>query len=128
MIGMANTKYGRQPFLDEIGQLDRKRKEAGSPGLSYREAAEQMGIPYLHLRNVGYGYVRPKFELRDGLMALLNLPLEKLFTDEALSTAPHYGEKGRRVISETPEEWKVRVTQEREARIARRMEESAKAS
>lgn len=122
------TKYGRQPFLNELAKLDKKRRKAGGPGLSYRQAAEEMGVPYLHVRNVGYGYVRPKFELRDGLMALLGLPLDRLFTEEALATVPHYGDKGRRVISETPKEWERRIIRERQERALRRAEESAEAS
>lgn len=87
---MPNTKYGRQPFLDMIR----------NDGLTYRKAAAELGVPYLHFRHVGYGYVTPKNELRDALVAKFDVPLEELFTAESLASVPHYGEKGRRLMEE----------------------------
>lgn len=87
---MANTKYGRQPFMDMILKS----------GTTYRKAAAKMGVPYLHLRHAGYGYVRPKVELRDRLVGMFGVDLDQLFTGESLASVPHYGEKGRRLMVE----------------------------
>lgn len=87
---MVRTKYGRQPFLDVIGKA----------GKSYRQVASQLGVPYLHLRNAGYGYVRPKDELREGLAEMFGIEVDRLFTGEILASAPHYGAKARRLMAE----------------------------
>ena len=104
------TKYGKQPFLDEIRAM----------GLRYRQAADLMGVPYLHLRHAGYGYAVAKYELRDALAEFLDRPVEDLFTEEMLAGVPHYGPRGRALMTETAEEKAVRLKRERAAKAARR--------
>lgn len=82
------TKYGKQPFLDEIKGM----------GISYRRAATLLGVPYLHFRHAGYGYVVPKYELREALVRFLGKSEEDLFTQESLNGIPHYGDKGRQLM------------------------------
>lgn len=84
------SKYGRQPFMDRLQ----------GAGYTLRRAAALIGVPYLHLRNAGYGYITGKAELREGLTALLHVPAEDLFTGPSLAQAPHYGAKGRRQMEE----------------------------
>lgn len=91
---MVNTKYGRQPFLNRIQEA----------GLTYRKAAARLGVPYLHFRHVGYGYVTPKYELRDRLVVMLDTDADELFTPESLAAVPHYGDKGRRLMEEAWEQ------------------------
>lgn len=86
----GGTKYGRQPFLDLVKE----------EGLTYRKAAAELKVPYLHFRHVGYGYVTPKDELREALVERFNRPLEELLTEESVASVPHYGEKGRRLMAE----------------------------
>lgn len=84
------AKYGRQPFMDKLH--DR--------GLTLREAAEVMGVPRLHLKHAGYGYVTAKYELREELELLLAETREELFTPESLAQVPLYGARGRRLMEE----------------------------
>lgn len=88
------AKYGRQPFMDMLRDH----------GLSIREAAAKMGVPRLHLKHAGYGYVTAKDELREELEILLATPREELFTPESLAQVPHYGTKGRRLMDEARRE------------------------
>jgi hypothetical protein len=90
MVVKKGTKYGKQPFLNEVKAM----------GISYRKAATLLGVPYLHFRHAGYGYVVPKYELRGSLVNFLGLPESALFTEEVLAKEPHYGEKGKRLIAE----------------------------
>jgi hypothetical protein len=89
-MSKQGTKYGKQPFLDEIRNM----------GISYRRAATLLGVPYLHLRHAGYGYVVPKYELREALSKFFGKPVDRLFTEDSLAGVPHYGDKGRQLIAE----------------------------
>lgn len=100
---VPNTKFGRQPFMDMI--LESKK--------TYGEVADEMGISYRHLRNAGYGYMRPKFELRNALVERFKVDLDQLFTEDALKGKPHYGEKGRALIRETREQKRERLERKR---------------
>lgn len=94
------TKFGRQPFLDVL--LER--------GISLRQASMDMGVPWLHLRHAAFGYVTPKYEVRDEITDYLDLPLYSLFTSEALHAKPLYGPKGE-----------AQMRAAREARLVRRL-------
>lgn len=47
-------------------------------------AAQTIGVPESHLRNVLYGRTRPMEQVKTGLSELLGIPVEKLFTPEVL--------------------------------------------
>lgn len=93
-MAKVGTKYGKQPFLDEIKNM----------GISYRRAAALLGVPYLHFRHAGYGYVVPKYELREGLVRLLGKPQDVLFSEDSLAGVPHYGDKGRQLMREAQQD------------------------
>lgn len=69
------SKFGRQPAADAL------RRERYTVTL----AAQVMGVPENNLRCAVTGYNRPKPEVLDGLVKLLGLPAEKLFTAEVLA-------------------------------------------
>lgn len=106
---MPNTKYGRQPFWDLLVDS----------GKTYRELAAELGVPDRHLRHALYGYVRPKYELRDALMIMFGVGLDELFTEEALAGKPHYGPRARALMTETPEEAELRRERERAEKLER---------
>lgn len=107
---MKGTRYGKQPFLDEVQRM----------GISYRTAAALIEVPYLHFRHAGYGYVVAKYELRDKLAEFLGKPVTELFTEEVLAKVPHYGPRGKALMVETPEEKAARLEREAAEKEMRR--------
>lgn len=67
-------KFGTQPARDEIARAN----------LSIAAVADRTGIKYTHLYNVLIGRSRPSDLLCERLSALLGLPADKLFTEQAL--------------------------------------------
>lgn len=84
------TTFGYQPLRDVL-----KRK-----GITQVKVAEDLNIPWRHLRNVIIGRTRPKAELRAYLPTYLNTPLEKLFTEEVLQK-PYATGRGRHPVNPT---------------------------
>lgn len=67
--------FGRQPAADIL--KDR--------GISRETAARTIGVKHSILNNTLAGRQTPSQQVRDGLVKLLDLPLEQLFTAEPLS-------------------------------------------
>ncbi|HZN70583.1 MAG TPA: helix-turn-helix transcriptional regulator [Micromonosporaceae bacterium] len=71
---MSTTRFGRQPARDVIFL-----KRWSVVGL-----AAELGVKHAHLNQAIRGRVRPAPRLRERLPELLGVPLEELFTAEAL--------------------------------------------
>ncbi len=72
------NKYGVQPL----------RKELARQRWTVAAAARQLGVEYPQLYNTVIGRITPTIHLRNALPTLLDVPLEKLFTVEALKARP----------------------------------------
>ncbi|MFL6043796.1 MAG: helix-turn-helix domain-containing protein [Propionibacteriaceae bacterium] len=70
-----NTRFGDQP----IRAVVRRRH------WNLRLIAYETGVAYSHLMNAANGITAPSPELRQKLSEFLDLPVEKLFTQEALA-------------------------------------------
>jgi hypothetical protein len=90
------SRYGRQPARAEL--LHAKRSLGG--------AAAELKIPRSHLRSAVLGYSPPSPGLRAGLPRLLGLPVEKLFTQEALD-ATYDPSRGPRASERRNEPWAI---------------------
>jgi transcriptional regulator with XRE-family HTH domain len=71
---MVPTKYGVQPAK---AILFKKKMTAA-------RASREIQVDQKHLTNALTGRVRPRPEVRERLPLLLNVPLEQLFTEQAL--------------------------------------------
>ncbi|MFD6771256.1 hypothetical protein ACFWC6_34150, partial [Micromonospora chalcea] len=54
---------------------------------SIQQAADEIGVPYEHLKNVLAGKTYPMPEVRRGLPRLLDVPLSDLFCAEMLEAS-----------------------------------------
>ena len=70
-----NTRFGEQPIRGVV----RRRH------WNLRLIAYETGVAYSHLLNAVNGVTAPSPELRQKLSEFLNLPVEKLFTEDALA-------------------------------------------
>lgn len=75
------SMFGRQPAADILKEH----------GISREEAARRIGVKHSVLNNTLAGRQTPSQQIRDGLVKLLDEPLEKLFDAEPLAR-----QKGRR--------------------------------
>jgi len=69
------SRFGRQPVADVL-----KEK-----GISRVEAARRLGVKLSIFNNTLAGHQTPSDELRQGLVELLGVPLERLFDAEPLA-------------------------------------------
>jgi hypothetical protein len=70
-----NSRFGRQP----VWAVVRRRH------WNLRLIAYETGVAYSHLINAANGITAPSPQLRQKLSEFLDLPIEKLFTREALA-------------------------------------------
>jgi len=69
------SRFGRQPVADIL-----KRQ-----GLTRVAVAEELGIKLSVFNNTLAGHQTPSQAMRDGLVKVLKMPLEELFTEEPLA-------------------------------------------
>jgi transcriptional regulator with XRE-family HTH domain len=81
-MARRNTRFGEQP----IRGIVRRRH------WNLRLIAYETGVAYSHLVNAANGITAPSPELRQKLSEFLALPVEKLFTQEALADEYHEGQ------------------------------------
>jgi transcriptional regulator with XRE-family HTH domain len=81
-MARRNTRFGEQP----IRGIVRRRH------WNLRLVAYETGVAYSHLVNAANGITAPSPELRQKLSDFLDLPIEKLFTQEALAVEYHEGQ------------------------------------
>lgn len=73
---MATNRYGEQPVVRFLK----------TRGILYSEAADAISVDRRHFRNVCGGVVRPSPVILERLPKYIGLPVECLFTEEALAT------------------------------------------
>jgi transcriptional regulator with XRE-family HTH domain len=78
-MARRNSRFGEQP----IRGIVRRRH------WNLRLIAYETGVAYSHLVNAANGITAPSPELRQKLSEFLDLPVEKLFTREALAVEYH---------------------------------------
>lgn len=74
-MARKNSRFGEQPIRDVV----RRRH------WNLRMIAYEAGVGYCHLINSANGVTRPSRDLQHKLSNLFDLPVEKLFTQEALA-------------------------------------------
>jgi transcriptional regulator with XRE-family HTH domain len=77
-----STRFGEQPIRGVV----RRRH------WNLRLIAYETGVVYSHLINAANGITAPSPDLRQKLSNFLDLPVEKLFTSEALAVEYHEGQ------------------------------------
>jgi len=80
-MARKNTRFGEQPIRGVV----RKRH------WNLRLIAYETGVAYSHLINAANGITPPSPQLRRTLSAFLDLPIEKLFTADALAAKYNEG-------------------------------------
>jgi hypothetical protein len=81
-MARKNTRFGEQPIR---GILRRRH-------WNLRLIAYETGVGYSHLINSVNGVTRPSPDLQQKLSKFLDLPVEKLFTQEALAVEYREGQ------------------------------------
>jgi hypothetical protein len=80
MTTLKPTRFGPQP----VREIIRKGK------YSISMVAEMVGVREAHFVPALYGRIRPNMTVRERLPKVLGVPIEQLFTAEALSAPPNY--------------------------------------
>jgi hypothetical protein len=97
----AATKYGPQPVRSIIAER----------GLSIMSIVKSSGLKQGHVYQAIEGRISPSQRLRDFLVELLELPVEKLFTPESLVYRPEHQQHsdGPATVSSSPAERLARL-------------------
>jgi transcriptional regulator with XRE-family HTH domain len=83
---MKPTRFGQQPC----------RALLREKGWSILQAAQEIGVTYPQLHYAMNGTTRPRPDVRERLPELLGVPLEELFTPEALEPYGQFGPRPMR--------------------------------
>ena len=81
-MARKNTRFGEQPVWTVV----RRRH------WNLRLIAYETGVGYSHLINSANGVTRPSQDLQQKLSQFFDLPVERLFTQEALAVEYHEGQ------------------------------------
>lgn len=92
------TRFGRQPARAALLAANR----------SISATAVQLGLPRSHVRAALLGYSPPAPGLRSGLSRLLEVPVEALFTPDALA-ATYDPTRGPKAYQRRSEDWALPV-------------------